>query len=52
MNEFRANPYFNLIVPSIYAISNQELYCGKKKCCKKFKKGKRCKNCPGRDKIS
>lgn len=22
----------------------------KKKCCKKFKKGKRCKNCPGRAK--
>ena len=21
----------------------------KKKCCKKYKKGKRCKSCPGRD---
>lgn len=21
-------------------------YCGKKKCCKKYKKGKRCKKCP------
>ena len=52
MNEFKANPYFNLIVPAIDANTNQEFYCGKKKCCKKFKKGKRCKKCPGRDKIS
>ncbi len=22
--------------------------CDKKKCCKKYKKGKRCKKCPGR----
>jgi hypothetical protein len=29
-----------------------EMYCGKKKCCKKFKKGKRCKKCPGRLKIA
>lgn len=29
-----------------------ELYMAKKKCCKKFKKGKRCKKCPGRLKIS
>lgn len=47
---FRVNPYFNLVTPSI--TEGKEFYCGKKKCCKKFKKGKRCKKCPGRDKIS
>ena len=31
---------------------NEEMYCDKKKCCKKFKKGKRCKKCPGRDKMA
>lgn len=31
---------------------NEVMYCDKKKCCKKFKKGKRCKKCPGRAKIS
>ena len=30
----------------------EEMYCGKKKCCKKFKKGKRCKKCPGRLKMA
>lgn len=29
-----------------------ELECSKKKCCKKFKKGKRCKKCPGRLKMA
>ncbi len=29
----------------------EELMCGKKNCCKKFKKGKRCKKCPGRLKM-
>ncbi len=29
----------------------EELFCGKKNCCKKFKKGKRCKKCPGRLKM-
>lgn len=48
---FRTNPYFNLVVPPVSG-SNVEICCGKKKCCKKFKKGKRCKKCPGRDKIS
>lgn len=47
---FRINPYFNLVVPPI--TEERAFYCGKKKCCKKFKKGKRCKKCPGRDKIS
>lgn len=51
MNEFRINPYFNLNVPPIER-NNYEQYCDKKKCCKKFKKGKRCKKCPGREKIS
>ena len=51
MNEFRINPYFNLIVPTLEN-NNHEQYCCKKKCCKKFKKGKRCKKCPGREKIS
>lgn len=30
----------------------EEMYCGKKKCCKKYKKGKRCKKCPGNDKMA
>jgi hypothetical protein len=32
--------------------STEEMYCDKKKCCKKFKKGKRCKKCPGRLKMA
>lgn len=32
--------------------SKKELICGKKNCCKKFKKGKRCKKCPGRLKLA
>lgn len=32
--------------------TNETLYCDKKKCCKKFKKGKRCKKCPGRLKMA
>lgn len=31
---------------------SEELLCLKKKCCKKFKKGKRCKKCPGRLKMA
>ncbi|WP_297984227.1 hypothetical protein [uncultured Chryseobacterium sp.] len=31
---------------------SEEMYCDKKKCCKKFKKGKRCKKCPGRLKMA
>lgn len=34
-----------------YKVS-EEMYCDKKKCCKKFKKGKRCKKCPGRLKMA
>ncbi|MDX8569268.1 hypothetical protein OZ668_14805 [Elizabethkingia sp. HX XZB] len=30
----------------------EEIYCDKKKCCKKFKTGKRCKKCPGRLKMA
>lgn len=30
----------------------EEIFCDKKKCCKKFKKGKRCKKCPGRLKLA
>ena len=29
----------------------EEIFCVKKNCCKKFKKGKRCKKCPGRLKM-
>lgn len=32
--------------------SQNEMFCGKKKCCKKFKSGKRCKKCPGRLKMA
>ncbi|WP_185116298.1 hypothetical protein [Chryseobacterium sp. Leaf201] len=50
----------NMIVPfkvpplaPAFTMSNEEIYCGEKKsCCKKFKKGKRCKKCPGNKKIS
>lgn len=31
---------------------SEEMYCGKKKCCKKFKTGKRCKKCPGKLKLA
>ena len=31
--------------------AKEEMSCGKKNCCKKFKKGKRCKKCPGRLKM-
>jgi hypothetical protein len=49
----------NMIVPfkvpplaPAFAI-HTEMYCGEKKsCCKKFKKGKRCKKCPGNKKLS
>lgn len=30
----------------------EEMFCGKKKCCKKYKTGKRCKKCPGRLKMA
>ena len=41
------------IAPLAPAFRNDEMmYCDKKKSCKKFKKGKRCKKCPGRLKIS
>ena len=40
MNEFKINPYFNLIVQHRY--QRQSNYIGKKKC-KKIQKGKRCK---------
>ena len=32
--------------------TSEEMLCDKKKCCKKFKKGKRCKKCPGRLKMA
>jgi len=32
--------------------NNEEMFCEKKSCCKKFKKGKRCKKCPGRKKMA
>ncbi len=40
------------LAPAFTAIP-EDMYCGEKKsCCKKFKKGKRCKKCPGNKKIS
>lgn len=49
----------NMIVPfkvpplaPVFAFNNEEMYCEKKSCCKKFKKGKRCKKCPGRKKLA
>ncbi|MFC7348553.1 hypothetical protein ACFQO9_17685 [Chryseobacterium zhengzhouense] len=36
-----------------YSFNHEEMSCGdKKSCCKKFKKGKRCKKCPGRKKMA
>jgi hypothetical protein len=35
-----------------FSYNNEDMYCGKKSCCKKFKKGKRCKKCPGRKKLA
>ncbi len=41
------------IAPLAPAFSySNEMFCDKKKCCKKFKKGKRCKKCPGRLKMA
>lgn len=50
----------NMIVPfkvpaltPAFSVNSEEMYCGtKKSCCKKFKKGKRCKSCPGRKKMA
>lgn len=50
----------NIIIPfkvpplaPAFSFSNEEILCGDKKtCCKKFKKGKRCKKCPGRKKMA
>lgn len=49
----------NMIVPfkvpaltPAFSFNNTEMYCEKKSCCKKFKKGKRCKKCPGRKKMA
>lgn len=48
----------NMIVPfkvpplATYSFNNEEMFCEKKSCCKKFKKGKRCKKCPGRKKMA
>ncbi|WP_165585020.1 hypothetical protein [Chryseobacterium taiwanense] len=50
----------NMIVPfkvapltPAFSMTPEEMYCGdKKSCCKKFKKGKRCKKCPGRKKMA
>lgn len=47
----------NLIVPFKVPplqpfTASEEMFCLKKKCCKKFKKGKRCKKCPGRLKMA
>lgn len=50
----------NTIVPfkvpalaPVFSVNYEEIYCGdKKSCCKKFKKGKRCKKCPGRKKMA
>lgn len=33
-------------------VFKEEMLCTKKKCCKKYKKGERCKKCPGRLKMA
>ncbi len=40
------------VAPLPSSSSHEEMFCDKKKCCKKFKKGKRCKKCPGRLKLA
>lgn len=50
----------NIIVPfkiaplaPAFQFNTEEMFCGdKKSCCKKFKKGKRCKKCPGNKKLA
>lgn len=37
---------------SAFSSENKEVFCSKKSCCKKFKKGKRCKKCPGNKKLA
>ncbi len=36
----------------VLSSGKEEMFCEKKSCCKKFKKGKRCKKCPGRKKMA
>jgi hypothetical protein len=48
MNEFRANPYFNLIVPTKATTTNNIVA---KRNVVKIQKRKRCKKCPGREKF-
>jgi hypothetical protein len=40
------------LAPAYSSFNNEDMYCEKKSCCKKFKKGKRCKKCPGRKKMA
>ena len=40
------------LAPVFAPMNKEEMYCDKKSCCKKFKKGKRCKKCPGRKKMA
>ena len=47
---FQINPYFNLNISPLKT-TGETFNCGKKNCCKKFKKGKRCKKCPARAKM-
>ncbi len=43
---------FKIAPLSPFSGPSEEMSCLKKKCCKKFKKGKRCKKCPGRLKMA
>jgi hypothetical protein len=36
-------------IPEMMALPCFSIACNKKKCCKKYKKGKRCKDCPKKD---
>ncbi|WP_185097247.1 hypothetical protein [Chryseobacterium sp. Leaf180] len=36
----------------VFDNAKTEIFCEKKSCCKKFKKGKRCKKCPGNKKLA
>ena len=43
---------FKIAPLSPFSARQEEMFCTKKNCCKKFKKGKRCKKCPGRLKLA
>ncbi len=51
INEFLTedtNGFSFSVLTDRYGMGALQLSCDFKKCCKKYKKGKRCKNCPAK----